>query len=166
MLTSKKFSLFILSTCLASTLTLSASEAYTMNYDENTRGLVRKMQIQKDPSWAAKIVNKNSKEFYFSSPKSMLEFYYNPEKWPSANTKNANELKHVIVTDYKTLKPIDAKYAFYVYGSNKISLAGDDLPAFENIADAKNFSENNNGTKILSFKELSNGLIQLLNGDI
>ena len=70
------------------------------------------------------------------------------------------------MTDYKTLKAIDAKYAFYVYGSHKISLAGDDLPAFKDINDAKEFMDNNNGRRILSFNELKSGLIQLLNGDI
>ena len=162
----KKFSLLVLTSCLLSTLTLSANESYTMSFNKDTIGLVRKLPVYKNPSWVAKAVTKDSKEFYFISPKSLMEFYYNPKKWPSTNVNDKSELSSIIVTDYKTLKPIDAKYAFYVYGSNKISFAGDDLPAFENISDAKEFSNNNNGTKILSFKEISNGLIKLLNGDI
>lgn len=163
----KKFTLAVLSTCFISILSLSANEAYKMNYDKNTRGLVRKMFVYKDPLWVSKVVTNESKEFYFTSPKSMLEFYYNPHKWfEETNVKNQKDLKEIIVTDYKTLKPIDAKYAFYVYGSNKTSHAGDDLPAFENINDAKNFMKKNNGKRVLNFSELSNGLIKLLNGDI
>lgn len=162
----KKFSLLVASACLVSTLSLSASEAYTMNYDKDTLGLVRKMQIHKDPAWVSKVVTQDSKEFYFTSPKSMLEFYYNPGKWPEAKINKSSQVKDIIVTDYKTGKAIDARYAFYVYGSNKISYAGDDLPAFKSIDDAKYFLKHNNGRRVLSFNQLSNGLIQLLNGDV
>lgn len=162
----KKLSLLVLTSCLFSTLTLSANEAYTMNFDKDTRGLVRKMQIYKDPAWVSKIVTKDSKEFFFTSPKSVLEFYYTPHKWPEAKVNGPEDIKDIIVTDYKTGNAIDAKYAFYVYGSNKISFAGDDLPAFKSIDDAKNFMEENNGRRVLSFTELSKGLIELLNGDI
>ncbi len=162
----KKLSHIILASCLFCTLGVSASESYTMNFDKDTRGLVRKLAIYKDPAWASKIITKENKEFFFISPKSMMEFYYNPYKWPSANIQKSEEIKEIIVTDYKTLKPIDGKYAFYIYGSRKISFAGDDLAAFENINDAKEFMKNNNGKRILKFSELSKGLIQLLNGDI
>ncbi len=162
----KKFSLLVLSACLISTLSLSASESYSMNYDKETRGVVRKMQIYKDPAWVSKIVTNDSRELFFSSPKSMLEYYYNPDKWPETKINDKNQLKDIIVTDFKTGKAIDAKFAFYVYGSNKISYAGDDLPAFKSIDDAKYFMKHNNGRRVLSFNQLSKGLIQLLNGDV
>lgn len=162
----KKSTLFILSTCLISTLSLSAKEAYKMNFNKETIGLVRKLHVYKDPAWVSKVITKDNKEFYFTSPKSLMEFYYNPEKWPLANVKTKEDLKEIVVTDYSNLEPIDAKYAFFVYGSHKISLAGDDLPAFKTIDDAKSFMSKNNGKRILQFKELKKGLIQLLNGDI
>ncbi len=163
----KKLSLFLLLGSFFFSLNLSANETYKMNYDKQTRGLIRKLPVYKNPLWVAKVITKDSKEFYFVSPKSMLEFYYNAYKWEEeTNIKSKDDLKEIIVTDYKTSKPIDAKYAFYVYGTNKISLAGDDLPAFENINDAKKFMKENNGRRVLSFSQLSNGLIQLLNGDI
>ena len=162
----KKFTLLVLSVCFVSTLNLCANEGYSMNFDKETKGLVRKMNVYKYPAWVAKIVTKDSKEFYFSSPKSLMEFYYNPEKWPEAKVMSKDDLKEIIVTDFKTLKPIDARYAFYIYGSNKISIAGDDLPAFETIKDAKEYMKDNNGRRILRFSEVKKGLIQLLNGDI
>lgn len=162
----KKFSLLVLTSCLFLTLTLSANESYTMNFDKETRGLVRKMLVYKSPAWVSKIVTKEGKEFFFTSPKSVLEFYYTPTKWPEAEVNAPEDIKNIIVTDYKTGNPIDAKYAFYVYGSNKISFAGDDLATFKSIDDAKNFMKDNNGRRVLSFTELSKGLIELLNGDI
>lgn len=161
----KKLSLLVLAFCIFVTA-LSAKDVYKMDFDKETRGLVRKMLIYKDPTWVSKVVTKDSKEFYFTSPKSMMEFYYNPEKWPDAKTAKSEDIKNLIVTDYKTLKGIDAKYAFFVYGSNKISFAGDDLPAFKNIDDAKQFLKKNHGSRVLNFDQLTSGLIQLLNGDI
>lgn len=152
--------------CLILGLNLNAKESYSINFDKETKGLIRKFLVYKNPSWVGKVVNKESKEYFFVSPKSMLEFYFNPQKWPDANIKTQDEIKELIVTDYSTLKAINAKKAYYVYGSNKISPAGDDLPAFKTYEEAEKFAKNNNGKRVLSFKELKNSLIQLLNGRI
>ncbi len=161
----KKLSTIILS-CMFGFLALNAEVTYSMNFDKETKSLVRKMYVYKNPAWVSKVVNKDFKELYFVSPKSMFEFYFNPEKWEEANTKDSTELKELIVTDFKTHKVINARGAFYVYGSNKISPAGDDLPAFESYDDAESFAKSNNGKRIFSFKEMKKGLIELLNGDI
>ena len=63
-------------------------------------------------------------------------------------------------------KIIDAKKAFFVYGSRKISPSGDDLVAFQSREDAFNYSQDNNGKRIFSFDEVKNSLIRLLNGRI
>lgn len=162
----KNLPAIIILCCLFGLLGLNAKVAYFMDFDKNTKSLVRKMLVYKQPGWVAKVVTKDSKEFYFVSPKSMFEFYFDPQKWEEANTKNAKELKEILVTDYTTHKIINAKGAFYVYGGNKISPAGDDLPAFESYESAMEFSKNNNGKRILSFKEMKKSLIELLNGDI
>ena len=160
----KRNILFILIISLMSAYTLSASEI--MNYDKETRGLVRKIKVYQDPAWVAKVVTKEGKKAYFISSKSLLEFYYDPYKWPSMGIKDKDGIKDMYVTDYKTLKAIDAKYAFYVYGGRLISPAGDDLVTFKNIEDAKEYSKIHRGRRILSFNEVKKGLIQLLNGDI
>ena len=162
----KKISLFILSSCLISTVSLFASQPYTLTPDKETRGLIRKMQVYKTPSWTAKVVTKQNREFYFVSPKSLLEFYFAPEKWPEVDAPTKLDIKELVVTDYATLKPIDATKAYYVYGSSKTSSAGDDLPAFKHFTQAEQFAKKNNGKRVIEFKDLKKGLIQLLNGDI
>lgn len=161
----KLLSKLVLISSLASITLLSANE-YKMNFDKNTKGVIRHLLVYKNPTWVSKVVTNDSKDLFFTSPKSMLEFYFTPEKWPDTKVKTKEDIKDIIVTDYKTLKPIDGKYAFYIYGSNKTSPAGDDLPAFENINDAKEFMNRNNGKRILKFDELKLALIKLLNGDI
>jgi nitrous oxide reductase accessory protein NosL len=137
-----------------------------MNYDKNTEGLVRHLKVYKYPSWVSKIELKNGKNIFFSSPKSMFEFYHRPGKWYDLGVKSEADFKTIIVTDTSTLKPINAKGSFFVYGSNVTSPAGDDLPAFDSYKAATEFSKKHHGSRVLGFKEVSNGLIKLLNGSI
>ena len=106
------------------------------------------------------------KNAFFCSPKSMFEFYFNEEKWKIFEIASPSDFTNILITDYKTSKIVDAKKAFFVYGSSKISPAGDDLVAFESKEDASNYSQNNNGKRIFSFSEVKNSLIRLLNGRI
>ena len=96
----------------------------------------------------------------------MFEFYYRPGKWFDVGVKSEKDFKDIIVTDYKTMKLIDAKKAFYIYGSRAISPAGDDLVAIENRGDAENFAKKYNGKRIFKFNEISDALIRLINGRI
>ena len=137
-----------------------------ISYDKNATGFIRNLKLYRYPSWVSKIVLSSGKEIYFSSPKSMFEFYLRPAKWPEFKIKGEEDFKEIYVTDFKTLKPINAKGAFFVYGSNKISPAGDDLVPFSSYQDAKNFMKSNNGKRIFSFKEISQGLINWLNDSL
>ncbi|MCD6172531.1 MAG: nitrous oxide reductase accessory protein NosL, partial [Sulfurimonas sp.] len=85
-------------------------------------------------------------------------------KWFDIGVKSENDFKDILVTDFKTLKAINAKGAFFVYGSSVTSPGGDDLVPFDSYAAAEEFSKKNNGTRIMSFKEISDALIRLLNG--
>lgn len=76
------------------------------------------------------------------------------------------EIKNPKVVDAKTLKFIDSKNAFYVYGSNKpATMATVSSYAFENEDDAKEF-KNNFGGEILSFSEISKKVEESLADDI
>ena len=140
--------------------------SYTMDFDKNTVGLVRNLKVYKAPEWVSKIELRNGKKIFFSSPKSMFEFYFRPGKWFDMGVKSEDDFKVILVTDFKTLKPINARGAFYIYGANVISPGGDDLIPFASYKDAQEFSKKHNGTRILSFKEVSDGLIRLINGRI
>ena len=124
------------------------------------------IKLYQNPIWASKIEFKNGKNAFFCSPKSMFEFYFNEEKWKIFEIESQSDFTNILITDYKTSKIVDAKKAFFVYGSSKISPAGDDLVAFESKEDASNYSQNNNGKRIFSFSEVKNSLIRLLNGRI
>ena len=139
---------------------------YIMDYSKTTKCLVRNLNVYKDPKWAVKISLKNGKNLFFSSPKSMFEFYHRPGKWFDIGVKNEKDFKDIIVTDYKTMKLINAKKAFYIYGSRAISPAGDDLVVIENENDAKEFAKQYNGKRVFRFEQVSDALVRLINGRI
>ena len=139
---------------------------YFLTYDKNTSCLVRHIKVYKEPKWVAKIEVRNGKTVYFSSPKSMFEFYHRPGKWFDAGVKSERDFSQIIVTDYETLKPINAETAFFVYGSTEISPAGDDLVPLATKEAAEKFSKAYSGKRIFKFDEVSDALIRLLNGRI
>ena len=139
---------------------------YFLTYDKNTTCLVRHIPVYKDPKWVAKIEVRNGKIVYFSSPKSMFEFYDRPGKWFDVGVKSERDFSKIVVTDYETLKPINAETAFYVYGSRATSPAGDDLVPLATKESAEIFSKKYSGKRILKFDEVSDALIRLLNGRI
>lgn len=139
---------------------------YVMDYTKETRCLVRNFFVYKDPKWVSKVELLNGKKVFFSSPKSMFEFYHQPGKWYEIGVKSEKDFKDVVVTDYQTLKLINARDAFYVYGSRAISPSGDDLVAIENEEEAKEFAKQYSGKRVFSFKQISPALIKLINGSI
>ena len=158
--------LFVSLSSAVSILPPKAPTNYKMNYTKDTICLVRHFKVYKDPKWVAKIELRNGKEIFFSSPKSMFEFYHRPGKWYFVGVKNEKDFKDIIVTDYNSMKLLNAKEAYFVYGSRAISPAGDDLPAFATKKEAKEFSDQYGGKRIMKFDQISPALINLLNGKI
>jgi len=169
----KKLSLAVLLLSLSSQLMAEKDllkefmkNQYSMDYTKETRGLLRNINVYKYPAWVSKITLQNGKTVFFCSPKSMIEFYNHPALRPEVGVKKEEDFKEILVTDFSTMKPINAKGAFYVYGSNKISPAGDDLPAFASYDSAEQFSKQNNGKRVMSFHQIPAALIKLLNGNL
>ena len=143
--------------------TLGFAKSY--HFSKNEIGLIRKLKIYKTPKWVASIKVRSGKEIFFSSPKSMFEFYHRPGRWPEYNVKTDDDMR-IYVTDFFTLEKIDARSAFYVYGSTVTSRAGDDLVAFKKEKDAKIFTQKNSGKRLFLFRDISAGLIRYLNGNL
>ena len=143
-----------------------AEKTYEMDYTKDTRCVVRNFFVYKDPKWVAKIELRNGKKVFFSSPKSMFEFYHRPGKWFDIGIKSEKDFKDIIVTDFLTMKPIDAKKAFYIYGSRATSPSGDDLVAIGSEKEARTFANKYSGKRVFKFSEVSDALIRLINGRI
>ncbi len=147
-------------------LSLGLLYAEPINTTKEDYGLIRNLKVYEYPQWVVQITTSENKSIYFSSPKSMFEFYYLFKKWPEFNLKSVDDMVDIKVTDYKTYDAIDARRAYYVYGSNITSISGDDLIPFKNEYDAKEYLKNHNGKRIFRFSQVKHQLIQLLNGSI
>jgi nitrous oxide reductase accessory protein NosL len=96
----------------------------------------------------------------------MFEFYFRPAKWYEVGVKSEKDFSKIVVTDYNTLKPINAREAFFVYGSRAISPAGDDLVALKTKEDAEKFIKKYGGSRVFTFDKVPLGLIKLLNNSL
>jgi len=117
------------------------------------------MFIYKYPKWVATIkVEKHT--HYFDGVKDMMKFYIFDVDFPY----DRNKISQMEVTDFYTLKAIEAKEAFYVIGSNVYGPMGNELIPFSTKKAAQNFKKDHNGEKIILFSDITPKLIMGLDG--
>jgi len=107
------------------------------------------MFVAKYPKWIASIEQKDAKVLYFDGVKDMMKFYF----------KHKGDIKKLFVQDYYTLKPIDAKKAYFVVGSNIYGPMGEELIAFSKLESAKEFKTDHDAKKILTFSQIQEEIL-------
>lgn len=120
------------------------------------------MFVHKYPKWAAKIeytLNGAENHAVFDGAKDMFKFYFNPEKWGSYK---GIKMDSIAVTDYYTNKAVGAKKAFYVTGSDVYGPMGRELIPFATKENAESFSADHSGKQILTFDEITEGMVYKL----
>ncbi|MDD4854269.1 MAG: nitrous oxide reductase accessory protein NosL [Sulfuricurvum sp.] len=120
--------------------------------EANTTCPVRFIDVKQYPSYAAMIVYKDGKQEFYSSPKYMLRQYY----------QNQSTVDQAYVADFVSMKLLNVKNGYFVYGSNLMSVGGDDLIAFDSEEKAKIFSMKHKGKRVLPFSNVSKKLIEYL----
>ncbi len=125
---------------------------------QNAKCPVCGMFISKYPKWAALIVV-NNKDYYFDGVKDMMKFYFFDANFPYDRSK----IQKMKVTNYYTLKAIDAKSAFYVYDSKQYGPMGRELIAFSSKSEALNFIKDHGG-RLMRFNEITPKLVMALDG--
>ena len=103
------------------------------------------MFVAKYPKWVTMIQDNHGTNFYFDGVKDMMKYYF----------KHPKEAKKIIVQDFYTLQPIDAKKAFYVIGSNIYGPMGYELIPFRTKKDAAVFKKEHYGKAILTFDAIT-----------
>jgi nitrous oxide reductase accessory protein NosL len=117
------------------------------------------MFVTKYPKWVS-IIKVENKINYFDGVKDMMKYYIFNSDFPYDRSK----ITEIKVTDFYTLKGVDAKEAFYVLGSDVYGPMGDELIPFETKEGAKNFMKDHNADKIIRFQEINPKLIMALDG--
>lgn len=132
------------------------SPADTFFKDANTTCPVKFIDVFKAPKFIA-VLEYEGEKVLFSSPKAMFHYFYE-----IAPKRHFGRLKRILVSDYKSGDLIEARGAFYVFGSRIVSAGGDDLIPFATLKDAQDFAAANSGRKILKFSEITRRLIEYL----
>jgi len=109
------------------------------------------MFVYKYPKWAAQIFYAD-KHYSFDGVKDLMKYYF----------LNKDGISKILVTDYYSQKAIEARESFFVVGSDVYGPMGDELIPFAKLEDAKTFSLDHKGKKILRFDEIDEIIIKKL----
>lgn len=110
---------------------------------QNEKCPVCGMFVYKYPKWAAQIFYKDI-HYSFDGVKDMMKYYFTQK----------DGISKILVTDYYSQKAIDATKAFFVVGSDVYGPMGDELIPFADESEAKTFSMDHKGFKVLKFDEI------------
>ncbi|MCK9490911.1 MAG: nitrous oxide reductase accessory protein NosL [Sulfurimonas sp.] len=109
------------------------------------------MFVYKYPKWAAQIYYPQT-HYSFDGVKDLMKYYF----------LNKEGISKILVTDYYSQKAIEARDSFFVAGSDVYGPMGDELIPFAKLEDAKTFSLDHKGKKILKFDEIDELVIRKL----
>jgi len=129
--------------------------------ENNASDPVYILPLKKYPKWLTEAKLQSGKTIQFVSVKSMMTVYFHQPYFKKHKFIDSNITK-MYIQDYLTGKKQDAKNAIYVFGSRIVGPHGDDLIPFANESNAKIFMLKNGGTKLLTFPQISKGLIRYL----
>ena len=116
------------------------------------------MFVAKYPKWAARV--DIDVKHYFDGVKDMMKFYIFDVDFPY----DRNKITNIEVTDFYTLKAINAYKAFYVVGSDVYGPMGNELIPFSTKEAAQNFMADHRGEKIIRFDDITPKLVMGLDG--
>lgn len=133
------------------------SAAPVENIDGNTRCTVCGMFVAKYKNWITQVRLADGRVIFFDGVKDLMVFYFSPRQFGSVEQK---DIKEIWVRDYYTLDWHDGRTAFYVVGSDVYGPMGKEFVPFASRDAAENFLHDHKGTKVLSFAEITDELVQ------
>lgn len=133
-------------------------EAQKISVPKNAKCPVCGMFVHKYPRWAAVAVSKSGERLYFDGVKDMFRFMFDSKRYGYGNFNTSK----LVVTDYYTQKPIDAKKAYYVIGSDVLGPMGEELIPFATLKEAQSFKKDHKGKRVLRFEEVDKEVIAAL----
>lgn len=137
--------------------TLSAKAAPEQNLPADVRCSICGMFVAKYEDWITQVRLSDDSVMYFDGVKDMLVYYFNPVKYSQFEQK---DIREIWVKDYYTLQWQDGFTAFYVIGSDVYGPMGKEFIAFAKRDAAENFLKDHKGTKVITFNEITDDLVQ------
>lgn len=118
------------------------------------------MFVSKYPDWVTTVTFKYSSVIYFDGVKDFFTYYHNMQKYTPEKIQAG--ISSIIVKDYYTLKPVDARKASFVIGSDVYGPMGKELVPFEKLADAYAFLKDHKGKMVLRFSDVNPRVLKSL----
>ncbi|TAN44762.1 MAG: nitrous oxide reductase accessory protein NosL [Nitrospirae bacterium] len=146
--------------CCFTVFSAHAAELKTVKPTQKDKCPVCGMFVAKYPDFTAGIVFKDGSHAVFDGVKDMFKYYFNMKKYNPS--KKAEDIGSVFVTEYYGLGPVDARKAFFVFGSDVHGPMGRELIPFEKMSDATGFMKDHRGKRILKFSEITPDIIRKL----
>lgn len=118
------------------------------------------MLVARFQNWVASITFKGGATTYFDGPKCMFGYYANPSAVDPG--KKRSDFATMTVRDYYSLKPIEARKAYFVTGSDVLGPMGAELVPFVRRSDAAGFKKDHHGKRVLAFSEVTPAVVRAL----
>ena len=118
------------------------------------------MLVARYPAWIATVLHEDGHADHFDGAKDLFKYLFDLPRY--APGRSADGISAIGVTEYYGLTRIDAHAAWYVIGSDVLGPMGHELVPLESEADAREFKDDHQGTRILRFDEVSPELLERL----
>jgi len=115
------------------------------------------MIVSNDPNWTATLVWKDGHAHHFDGAKDLFKFLQALPKYAPGHKRE--DIRFCLVTDFYNLEKVDAKKALYVIGSDVMGPMGHELVPLASKADAEDFLKDHKGKRIVSYDEVTTGII-------
>ena len=118
------------------------------------------MFVAKYPDWVAQVRFKDQQTVFFDGAKDFFKYYFKIKSYHPR--RSAADVGAIYVTDYYTVRFIDAAAAFFVAGSDVYGPMGRELIGFSSAETAAEFMRDHRGREILRFETVSLELLRSL----
>jgi len=116
------------------------------------------MFVVKYPDWTATVTFRDGSSAWFDGAKDLFKFLAEPGRFLPG--RQASDVRTVTVTDYYSVKPVDAKEAFFVLGGDVFGPMGKELVPFARRAEADEFLRDHKAKRVLRFAEVNRAVLE------
>jgi len=141
-------------------LALAAALAAPVSPGPKDRCAVCGMQVAGHRAWAAQVRFHDGKVLHFDGAKDLMRFLYDVSTY--APGREAAGVAEAWVTDYYEVRPVPARDAWFVVGSDVVGPMGRELVPFASEAKARSFAKDHHGERVLRAADLTAALLEAL----
>ena len=118
------------------------------------------MFVAKYPDFTTHLQYRDGTVVFFDGSKDLFRYLFNLKKYAAGKT--GSDIREIMVADYYSLAQIDARAAWFVVGSDVYGPMGKELIAFSREADAREFSRDHRGKRILRYRDVTSRVLDEL----